>query len=56
MSPLSKDETRRDSSLAYRYVLTPYSVIKKRIYVFLCRVLLAVRMVADVTEIRNVIS
>jgi len=42
-SPMSKDETRRDSSLILH------------VYVFLCMVLLAVRMVANVTETRNVI-
>jgi len=42
MIPLSKDETCRDSSLTL-------------VYVFLCMVLLAVRMVADVTETCNVI-
>jgi len=44
MSPLSKNETRRDNSLTLDHV-----------YVFLCMVLLAMRMVADVTETRNVL-
>jgi len=47
MRPLSKDETRRDSS----FTLT----ISHYTDVFLCMVLLAVRMVADVTETRNLI-
>jgi len=35
-------------------MISQYTVIK-HVYVFLCMVLLAVRMVADVTETRNVI-
>jgi len=46
---LSKDETRRDSSVTL--MIHPYTDIKT----VLCIVLLAVRMVADVTETRNVI-
>jgi len=53
MSPLSKYETRRESSIAL--TISHYTVIKTMFYVFLCMVLLAVRMVADVTETRNVI-
>jgi len=57
MSPLSKDEMHRDSSLALMIIKCPYTVIKTvfMYFVFLCIVLLAVRMVADATEIRNVI-
>jgi len=51
MIPLGKDETRRDSSLA---LTTSHYTVIKNVYVFLCMVLLAVRMVADVTETRNV--
>jgi len=50
MSPLSKDETRRDSSLTL--MISHYTVIKASV---LCMVLLAVRMVADVTETSTVI-
>jgi len=46
MSPLSKDETRHDSSLTL--MISHYTVIKTMF-------LLAVRMAADVTETRNVI-
>jgi len=53
MSFLSKDEMRRDSSL--RLMICPYTVIKTVFIYFKCIVLLAVRMVADVTETRNVI-
>jgi len=55
MSPLSKYETHRDSSRAF--IICHYTGSKPclTVYVFLCIVLLAVRMVADVTEIRNVI-
>jgi len=53
MSSLSKDETCRNSSLAL--TISYYTVIKTIFYVFLCMVLLAVRMVADVTETCNVI-
>jgi len=41
-----------DSSLAL--TISHYTVIKA-MFVFLCMVLLAVRMVVDVTETRNVI-
>jgi len=51
MSPLSKDETRR-VVLTIQYVL---SRDQNGVYVFSCMVLLAVRIVADVTETRNVI-
>jgi len=53
MSPLSKDETHRDSLFAL--TISHYTVIKDHVYVFLCMVLLAVRMVADMTEKRIVI-
>jgi len=64
MSPLSKDETRRDSSLTL--MISHYAVIKT-IFMYFCvwfswpwrwlqmwpkQVLLAVKMVADVTETR----
>jgi len=53
---LSKDETRRNSSLI---LITCFGHICNhphgQVYVFLCMVLLAVRMVANVTETRNVI-
>jgi len=52
MSHLSKDETRRDSS--FTITISHYTVTKT-VYVFLCMVLLAVRMVADVIETCNVI-
>jgi len=60
MSPLSKDETRRDGSFAF--IISHYTVIKTVFMFFVysslgredgCR--LAVRMVADVTETRYVI-
>jgi len=48
-------ETRRDSSLTL--MICPYISYRdqNRVYVFLCIVLLAVKMVADMTETRNVI-
>jgi len=52
MSPLSKDETRRDSSLTL--MISHYTVIKTMFMHFLFIVLLAVTMIADVTETRNV--
>jgi len=36
-------------------MISHYTMIKNHIYVFLCMVLLAVRMVADETKTRNVI-
>jgi len=53
MSPLSKEETRCDSSLAL--MICPYTVIKTLFMYFCVLILLAVRMVADVTETLNVI-
>jgi len=54
MSPLSKDETRRDSSLVFIIYYYLYRD-QNHVYVFLCIVLLAVRMVAGVTKTRYVI-
>jgi len=48
MSPLSKDETRRDSSLTL--MICPYTVIKT-VFMYFCVWL----QNADVTETRNVI-
>jgi len=53
MSPLGKNKARRDSSLTL--MICPYTMTKTMFFVFLCIVLLAVRMVADVTKIRNII-
>jgi len=36
-------------------MICPYTVIKTIVYVFLCIILLAVRMVAGATKTRNVI-
>jgi len=49
---MSKDETRRNSSLTLMFVIIPWL---RPVYVFLWMVLLAVRMVADVIETHNVI-
>jgi len=53
MSPLSKDETHRDSSLTL--TISHYIVIKTMFMHLLCMVLLVVRMVAGMIETRNVI-
>jgi len=57
MSPLSKEETCRDSLLAF--IICHYIVIKTvflHFCVFVNIVLLAVRMVADVIETRYIIT
>jgi len=54
MSPLRKDKTRRNSSLAFITRMSLYRD-QNRVYVFLYIVFLAVRMVADVTETRYII-
>jgi len=53
MSPLSKDQMRRDS--LHDLLFMSLYRDQNRVYVFLCIVLLAVRMVADVTQKRYVI-
>jgi len=52
MSPLSKDKMCRDSSLA---LMTYHYTVIKTVFMYFCLVVLAVRMVADVTETHNVI-
>jgi len=52
MSPLSKDETRHDSSLAFVMSLSRDQTVFMH---FCVLVLLAVKMVADVTDTRYVI-
>jgi len=52
MSPLSKDETR---TIAHSLLLLCHYTVIKTVFIFLWKVLLAERMVADVTETRYVI-